>query len=133
MELSINSPAYYTSVYGVDDEIYWMCRGLAQYFKEKEYSKIINRIGIVPIVAPEKEYKKGLWKEIKTVELRSGFASISLRMNYQEYIDADMNKKKGMIIDNILASIKAIKVRAKIDYDSFENDIKEFCVNNNIV
>ena len=38
MDLNINSPAYYTSEYGVDDDIYWMCRELSYYVREKKYS-----------------------------------------------------------------------------------------------
>lgn len=132
MELNINSPAYYTNVYGVNDEIYWLCRDIAQYFKDKEYSDIIKTDGIVPIVAPEEELKKGLWKETKKVELKYGFASLSLQMNYQEYVDADISHKKGMIIGNILKSIWVIKSKAKIDYNAFEKDMREFCEANNI-
>ena len=132
MELNINSPAYYTNVYGVNDEIYWLCRDIAQYFKDKEYSDIIKTVGIVPIVAPEEELKKGLWKETKKVELKYGFASLSLQMNYQEYVDADISHKKGMIIGNILKSIWVIKSKAKIDYNAFEKDMREFCEANNI-
>ena len=56
MDLNINSPAYYTREYGVDDDIYWMCRELSYYVREKKYSDAINIIGIVPIVA--REYPK---------------------------------------------------------------------------
>ncbi len=132
MELNINSPAYYTNVYGVDDEIYWMCRELSQYLKDKDYSEKIKIVGIVPIIAPEEEIEKGLWKETKKLELKYGFASLSLHVNYSKYVDADINRKKGMIINNILKSINAIKSKAKFDYKSFETDMKEFCKNNNI-
>ena len=94
-----------------------------KYFKDKKYSDYINIIGIVPIVAPEEEIAKGLWKEIKKVEIKYGFASVSLRINYSTYINSTIEKKKGLVIDNILKSIKAIKGRAKIDYKMFENDI----------
>lgn len=133
MELNINSPAYYTNVYGVDDEVYWMCQELSQYFKDKKYSEYINIIGIVPIVAPEEEIAKGLWKETKKVEINYGFASISLQINYTKYINSDIEKKKGLVIDNILKSIKAIKGRAKIDYKMLENDMRLFCESNNII
>ena len=45
MDLNINSPAYYTKEYGVDDDIYWMCRELSNYVREKKYSDAINIIG----------------------------------------------------------------------------------------
>lgn len=133
MELNINSPAYYTNIYGVDDEIYWMCRELAQYLKNKEYSEFIKIIGIVPIVAPIDVIEKGLCIETKKVELKCGFASVSLQIDYKKYVDADIIIKKGMIIDNILKSVKAIKSRAKIDYKTFEEDVRLFCHNNNII
>lgn len=98
MDLNINSPAYYTQIYGVDDEIYWMCRGLCKALKEKQYSDVINIIGIVPIVAPTSEIGQGYWKERKKCENKAGFASISLQ----------------------------------IDYKSFEEDVKTFCVENDI-
>lgn len=133
MDLNINSPAYYTGVYGIDDEIYWMCRELAQYVKSKEYSKCIKTVGIVPIIASEGEIKKGLWKESNHVSLKCGFASVSLQIDYKEYVEADINKKKSLIIDNILKSLKTIKRRAGIDYRMFEDDIRLFCINNHIV
>lgn len=101
MDLNINSPAYYTGVYGIDDEIYWMCRELAQYVKAREYSIFIKTVGIVPIIAPEGEIKEGLWKELKHVSLKCGFASVCLQIDYKEYVEADINKKKILIIDNI--------------------------------
>ena len=78
MDLNINSPAYYTREYGVDDDIYWMCRELSYYVREKKYSDAINIIGIVPIVAPAAVLEKGLCKAHKRCELKSGFASVSL-------------------------------------------------------
>ena len=64
MDLNINSPAYYTKEYGVDDDIYWMCRELSNYVREKKYSDAINIIGIVPIVAPAAVLEKGLCNNI---------------------------------------------------------------------
>lgn len=78
MDLNINSPAYYTKEYGVDDDIYWMCRELSNYVREKKYSDAINIIVIVPIVAPAAVLEKGLCKAHKRCELKSGFASVSL-------------------------------------------------------
>ncbi len=133
MELNINSPAYYTNIYGIDDEIYWMCKELSQYTKNKEYSKIINTVGIVPVIAPKEELKNGLWKEIKRVDVKYGFASVSLHMDYEKYINANVELKKSMMVDNILKSIKTIKGKAKIDYEKFENDVRIFCIESYIV
>ena len=43
MELNINSPAYYTKEFGVDDEIYWMCRRLSALI-ENRFSDISERV-----------------------------------------------------------------------------------------
>lgn len=133
MELNINSPSYYTNVYGVDDEIYWMCRELSAFVREKEYSDIINRIGIVPIIAPKSVTEKGLCKSQKKCEPKAGFASICLQIDYEKYVNADMSTKKKFMIDNILASVKAVSKRGKIDYRSFEEDVLKFCEINNIL
>lgn len=74
-----------------------------------------------------------MWKESKYVSLKCGFASVCLQIDYKEYVEADINKKKILIIDNILKSIKTIKSKAKIDYRMFEDDIRLFCINNHIV
>ncbi len=127
MDLNINSPSYYTQEYGVDDDIYWMCRQLADVMKRKKYSDIINIIGIVPIIAPSSVIEKGLCKEHKKCEPRYGFASVSLQIDYEEYVNSDISGKKKLIINNILKSVKAISKRGKIDYCLFENDVKKFC------
>lgn len=133
MELNINSPAYYTKIYGVDDEIYWMCRNLSDFVKEKKYSEIINIIGIVPIVAPESEINKGLWKEVKKCEEDYGIATISLRINFEEYVQSDVEKKKSLIINNVLNSVKSISKKGKIDYTLFRDDVTVFCANFDII
>lgn len=133
IDLNINSPAYYTQIYGVDDEIYWMCRELYKALKEKQYSDVINIIGIVPIVAPISEIEQGHWKVHKKCEPKAGFASVSLQIDYEEYVKGDISIKKKLIIDNVLKSVKSISKRGKIDYSSFEKDVKTFCIENNVI
>ena len=129
MELNINSPSYYTQNFGVIDEIYWLCRELSQFVKDKQYSDYINIIGITPIIAPDCIIEKGLCKDVKKVELKYGFAAISLKIDFNEYINSNLDTKKMLIINNILQSIHK---RAKFDYDKFENDIHSFCEIHNI-
>ena len=59
MELNINSPAYYSQEYWVDDEIYWMCRQLAAAVRENKYSDIINVI----VVFDTMKFYKGNYLE----------------------------------------------------------------------
>ena len=53
MELNINSPSYFTKQYGVIDEIYSMCRGISKHVENKQYSDLVDIVGITPIIAPK--------------------------------------------------------------------------------
>lgn len=128
MKLNINSPEYYSKIYGVDDEIYWMCRDLSKYVIDKQYSQIVDTVGIVPIIAPKEIINKGLCKEILRYDLKFNFVHVSKQMDYDEYVSADICTKKKLIVKNILKSVKAIKTKAKFDYESFEKDVLE-CLN----
>lgn len=127
MELNINSPAYYSGKYGINDEIYYLCKMLSEYVQDKRYSNEINIIGITPIIAPPEILQEGLWKESKKCELRYGFASVSLQIDFEEFVEADVEKKKGLIIQNILKSVKCISKKGNIDYKLFESDMMRFC------
>lgn len=127
MDLNINSPAYYTQKFGVEDEIYWFCRELSYFVKEKHYSDIITTIGLVPIIAPKEELEKGLWKETKKCETKYGFASISLQIDYEKYAGANMDEKKALMMKNVVDSVKAIKTKGKIDFNRFKEDMITFC------
>lgn len=132
MELNINSPSYYTRQYGVIDDIYWMCREMAAYVRDKKYSDFVDIVGVTPVVAPKSVIEEGFWKERKHCELKYGFADASLYIDYEEFVNGDIDKKKQLIIKNILASVKAIHKKAKIDFGEFEKDIMCFCEQNNI-
>lgn len=59
--------------------------------------------------------------------------SVSLQIDYEEYVKADTANKKRLIIDNILESVKSVSKKEKINYSLFEEDVREFCDNNNII
>lgn len=123
MELNINSPEYYSREYGVDDEVYWMCRGISNYVKEKQYSEVIATIGIVPIIAPKEIIESGLCKEILRYDLKYKLVHVSKQMDFNEYVSADIETKKTLIVKNILKSVNAIKKKGKFDYATFERDL----------
>ena len=133
MELNINSPAYYKELYGIDSEIYSLCQSLYQYFKEKKYSDLIDTIGIIPIIAPKELIEKGEYKEKKRCFVSYGFADVILFIDYETYVNADMDEKKSLIVKNVLASVKSIKSKGKINYDSFKKDMEIFCKENEIM
>ena len=121
MELNINSPSYFTKQYGVIDEIYSMCRGISKHVENKQYSDLVDIVGITPII------EQGLFKQEKKCDIKYGFASVSLWIDYDEYLKADITDKQIMIVKNILASIKTISRKAKIDYKQFCEDIFQYC------
>lgn len=130
MELCLNSPAYFSRKFGVDDEIYKMCRQLSKYMKDKEYSEIVATIGIVPIVAPKEEIEAGKWTEDKKYSLKCGLVTVSKQIDYDLYCQADMETRKMLIIQNILDSVKCIHKKAKFDYEKFEKDVNCFVDSN---
>jgi hypothetical protein len=122
MELNINSPAYFNQHYGVDDEVYRYCQSVYLYFKDKEYSDTLHTIGISPVAAPQELYDNGAWKESVRLVCNKSCAIISIRMDFEEYYNADSKMKILLTKKMILKAVKKIKSRGKFDYDSFERD-----------
>lgn len=127
MELNINSPIYYKDIYGIDDEIYRLCQDIYIYFKDKSYSEVISRIGIIPIIAPKELLENGKYKEVKYCSVAYGFADVNLFIDYKTYVEASMDVKKFLIVKNIVDSVKAIKTKGKIDFNHFKEDMMNFC------
>lgn len=126
MELYINSPCYYKNIYGVDDEIYWMCRDICEYVKDKKYSEIVDRIAISPIIAPIDLIENGQWKEETKYAIKSNLIIVKRYINYETYVKASIVEKKKLITGNILRSIKSVKGKGKINYSQFEKDLLTF-------
>ena len=122
MKLNINSPAYFSECYGIDDDVYRFCRNVSRFFENKEYSDTLHTIGIMPIVAPKELYENGVWKESVQLISNKSCAIVSIRMNFVEYYNADSSKKILLTKKMILESVKRVKRRCKFDYASFERD-----------
>ena len=126
MSIYINSLAYYTPIYGIDDDVYKACRLLEKNIDVKNYTSLLDTIGITPIVAPTSEICDGKWQETKYISLAYRMADISLHVDYSAYISAnDQNSKVQLIIDNVLSSLLVIKKRLKnnFDYERIKKDI----------
>lgn len=95
MKLSINSPAYYTYNYGVIDEIYSLCRVISQNIEVSLYTDCLNIIGITPIIVPKEKISDKHWKEVKKISTSCRMASISLHIDYDSFINGDIETKKG--------------------------------------
>lgn len=123
MELNINSPVYFTEHFGVDDEVYRFCQKVYLFFKNKEYSDFLHTIGIVPVVAPQKIYDSGKWEESTKFLCNKNVAHIVVRMNFENYYNADSLEKTEQIKEMTLLAVRRIKTKGKFDYDKFTNDL----------
>lgn len=123
MELNINSPAYFSDHYGIDDDVYRYCQKLYTFFRDKQYSDSLSIIGIIPVVAPEELYEAGQWKE--SVKLIGGAtcAIITIRLDFESYYSADSKGKIVLIRNTILKAVKKIKSKGRFDFGKFEKDL----------
>ena len=126
MELNMNSPAYYTSQYGVNDAVYDYCQNLYLYFKNKEYSNTLHTIGIIPIIAPRKMYDEGLWKEKVQCINSKTCAMISIRLDYEQYYKASDQEKIKMMELMLIKAIKKIKNKGKFDTNQLIEDLLNY-------
>lgn len=124
MELNINSPAYFATHYGVDDEVYRFCQRAYLFFKDKEYSEVLHTIGIVPIVAPQELYSAGAWKECCSWRGYNSAVAINIRMDFEVYYHARSEEKVRLTRELVLKAVKKVKSKGKFDYERFEEEFK---------
>lgn len=122
MELNINSPAYFTKQYGVDDEVYRFYQKVYVFFKDREYSNVLHTIGIVPVVAPLELYDNRTWEESIRFLGNKNTVHIVIRMDFEKYHNADSLEKVEQIKEMILTAVKRIKSKGKFDYERFKED-----------
>lgn len=126
MELNINSPAYFTDHYGINEDVYHYCQKLHEFFKDKEYSSTMTIIGITPIIAPKEIYDQGLWKEkVQIISLKT-CAIISIRMDFDYYYHANNDEKIELIKQMIIKAVKKIKTKGNFDFERFKNDLLNY-------
>lgn len=126
MELNINSPAYFTDHYGIDDDVYKYCQQLHDFFRTREYSEGMNIIGITPVIAPKEIYDQGMWKEKVQVVGLGSCAIIDIRMDFDNYYNADSNGKIELIQQMIIRAVRKIKSKGKFDWEKFRDDLLKY-------
>ena len=126
MELNINSPAYFTDHYGIDEEVYKYCQQLHDFFRTREYSESMNIIGITPVIAPKEIYDQGMWKEKVQVVGLGSCAIIDIRMDFDNYYNADSNGKIELIQQMIIRAVRKIKSKVKFDWEKFRDDLLKY-------
>lgn len=117
MNLYINAPAYFSSVHGTEDAVYRYQQYVSRHMDIRQYTRCLDTVGIAPILAPEREYAAHRYTETKLVHRKARRASLSLRMNYEQFLSAAVPDRIGMLADNILASFRVIKKRLGKDFD----------------
>jgi hypothetical protein len=136
MKLNVNSPAYYSRNYYIDNDVYRMCQGLYVFMKSKEYSEVLKVIGIVPVVAPEEVLKdSSCWKEHLEFRGKNEVATVWIHINFSDYHTGDSDTKKVLMLDAIIKSIERISKKSKIRFnlEKFNEDILCFSKEMNIV
>jgi len=126
MELNINSPAYFTDHYGIDEEVYKYCQQLHDFFRTREYSESMNIIGITPVIAPKEIHDQGMWKEKVQVVGLGSCAIIDIRMDFDNYYNADSNGKIELIQQMIIRAVRKIKSKGKFDWEKFRDDLLKY-------
>lgn len=126
MELNINSPAWFKDHYGINDEVYHFCQKAYLFFKDKEYSDSLHTIGIVPVAAPQGLYDSGNWKESIKFLCNKSVVSIEIRMDFENYYNADDSEKVEQIKEIILTAVRRIESKGSFDYDRFREDFLFF-------
>lgn len=133
MRLNINSPAYFTQNYGVDDDIYNLCKQIRLFLNDKDYSEVVDTIGITPLVVPQKILDEGKWRQIIQYDLKYKIVIVKKHIDFEEYLNASIEERKLLIFQNILDSVKSIHKKSKLDYKRYEADLVEFVRKNNLV
>ncbi|MBQ7324361.1 MAG: hypothetical protein IJW98_01310 [Clostridia bacterium] len=125
MSLYINSPGYFTRAYGIDEDVYKLCAAISKQIDIPRYTDSLDTIGITPIIAPQSLTDDGMWKEERRVSTASRMASISLRMDYEAYLNGNASQRQAMMLEHILRALQIVKTRLKdrFDYKSLEQDI----------
>ena len=123
MDLNINSPSYYKDIYGIDDNVYRMCKDIRNFMKDKKYSDIV---AITPVIAPEDLDVDSKWRNSINYQIKYRVIDIRKSIDFDEYVNSDIDNKCRLIIKNILESVKAISRKGKLDYNKFEKDLLGF-------
>lgn len=126
MELNVNSPAYFTQHFGVDDRVYRMCRETGEFLRDREYSEMLSVIGIVPVAAPDELFADGTWSEGVRFLNNREVAAVRIKLDFERYRDGDSAARVRMMREVILKAGKKVKSGGKFDWESFARDLHEF-------
>lgn len=100
---------------------------IKNFVENKEYGTELEDIGMIAIIIKfnEEMENEGWFKERVLFKKSKKDADIRLRVDYDKFVKGDNEKKKLLLIDNVIKSIRAISKKAKKDFraQELENDI----------
>lgn len=123
MELNINSPSYYSREFGVDDDIYAMCRSIRLFVRDKSYSDKVDIIGLMPTAAPECELQNGAWKEFRKIDRKAKLIIFSKRIDYEAFVNGDTRTRKRLILECLFFCTDSMPKNMDFDKETFKKDI----------
>lgn len=126
MEFNVNSPAYYSQKYYIDDDVYQMCKEIYVFMKNKDYSQVLKIIGIIPIIAPEEVLKdSSIWEEHIEFRGKNEVATVWVHISFNDYHLADSETKRKLMLNTIIKSVEWVSKKSKIKFnlEKFKEDI----------
>ena len=100
---------------------------LLKPLESNDYGSEFVDIGIIPIIIDPKRglFEAGFFKERKLIKRKTKEVDIRLRTDFDKFYAADYNKKRLLLVDNIIRSIRIIGEKSKSDFNSKKliNDI----------
>jgi hypothetical protein len=95
---------------------------IKNYVVDKEYGTELEDIGVIPIIIKfnEEMEKEGWFKERVLFKKSKKDADIRLRIDFDKFVKGDTEKKKLLLIDNVIRSVRAISKKAKKDFRAHE-------------
>lgn len=91
--------------------------------KDKKYSNTLQIIGIVPIVEPQEIVEGENYKEKVKFLCNKSVASINIKMDFNDYYNADSIKRIELTKEMILTAVKRIITKVDFDYGKFKEDL----------
>ena len=115
-------------------QLYREADKLLKPLESNDYGSEFKYIGIIPIIIDPKRglLEAGFFKERKLIKRKTKEADIRLRTDFDKFYAADHNKKRLLLVDNIIRSIRVIGEKSKSDFNSeklIADILKVFSVN----
>lgn len=93
--------------------------------REKNYGDELKSIGIITIILPDYFFNDGGYPERRLFKRKTKEADIRLRINYYQFIHANVEERRTIYINHILESINTLrdKVSRSYQFDQFVKDV----------